>query len=54
MPLELGSTQKVISDNIATEVKAGKKPAVAAAIAYRKAGKYRKSKRPRLAEYVGT
>jgi len=34
-----GSTKKAISKNIATEVKAGKDPKQAAAIAYSKAGK---------------
>lgn len=52
MPLEPGSSKGVISANIGELVKSGRKPAQAAAIAYRKAGKYR-SKRPRLKEYVG-
>lgn len=39
MPLEKGRSQKVISRNIATEIRAGKKPAVAKAIAMRKAGR---------------
>lgn len=42
MPLKSGSSKKIISSNIRTEIKAGKKPAVAAAIAYSKAGKSRK------------
>jgi len=39
MPLEKGSSQKVISENIATEIRAGKDPKRAAAIAYSEAGK---------------
>jgi len=39
MPLAKGKSKKVISKNIATEIKAGKKPSQAAAIAYSKAGK---------------
>lgn len=39
MPLKKGSSKKVIAANIRTEIKAGKRPAVAAAIAYSKAGK---------------
>jgi len=42
MPLAKGSSQKVISRNIATEIKAGKDPKQAAAIAYNVAGKSRK------------
>lgn len=34
MPLDKGSSKKVISKNIGTEIRAGKKPSVAAAIAY--------------------
>lgn len=34
MPLEPGSSQKVISENIATEIRHGKDPKQAAAIAY--------------------
>lgn len=43
MTLKKGSNKKTISQNIATEIKSGKKPDQAAAIAYKKAGKYRKS-----------
>lgn len=39
MPLKSGSSSKIISSNIKTEIKAGKKPSQAAAIAYSKAGK---------------
>lgn len=45
MPLQKGSSRKVIAANIRTEVKAGRKPSQAAAIAYSKAGKSRKGKR---------
>jgi len=41
MPLEKGSSKKVISRNIETEIKAGKDPKQAAAIAYNVAGKSR-------------
>jgi len=43
MPLKKGSSKKVIAENIRREVKAGKPPKQAAAIAYRKAGESRKS-----------
>ena len=41
MPLKSGSSEKVISENIATERKAGKPEDQAVAIAMRKAGKAR-------------
>jgi len=45
MPLKRGSSKKTISDNIAELRRSGKRPDVAAAIAYDKAGKgKRKSK----------
>jgi hypothetical protein len=41
MPLKEGSSQETISENIATEIRAGKPRDQAAAIAYSKAGKAR-------------
>lgn len=41
MPLEKGSSKKVIQRNIRREIKAGRPPKQAAAIAYQKAGKSR-------------
>jgi hypothetical protein len=42
MPLKSGKSKKVISQNIATEIRAGKPSNQAAAIAYSKAGKSKK------------
>ena len=44
MPLRKGKSKKVISDNIATEIKAGRHKNQAIAIAYSEAGKGRKKK----------
>jgi len=42
MPLKKGSSQKVVSSNIKTELKAGKPRKQAIAVALNKAGKSRK------------
>lgn len=45
MPLEKGSSKKVISDNIKTEMRAGKPQKQAIAIAMSEAGKRRQKKK---------
>lgn len=46
MPLQKGSSSETISHNIATEIKAGKDPKQAEAIAYNTAGKSRDEEIP--------
>ena len=42
MPLIVGKSKKIISKNIKTEIKAGKKPKQAVAVALRKADSFKK------------
>jgi hypothetical protein len=44
MPLAKGSSRKVISQNVRTEIKSGRSPRQAVAIAYSVAGKSRKKR----------
>lgn len=44
MPLKSGSSRSTISSNIGELIRSGRDKKQAAAIAYRKAGKYRKPK----------
>jgi hypothetical protein len=53
MPLKEGSSKETISENIATEIKAGKDPKQAAAIAYAKAGKSTKDGSNRVIDTNG-
>lgn len=45
MPLKKGRSKKVIGQNIATEIRAGKPKKQAVAIAFSKAGKSRKKRK---------
>ena len=45
MPLKKGKSKKVISQNISTEIRAGKPRRQAVAIAFNKAGKQRRKRK---------
>jgi hypothetical protein len=45
VPLKKGKSKKTIQSNIRSEIRAGKDPKQAAAIAYSKAGKSRKKRK---------
>jgi hypothetical protein len=45
MPLKKGKSKKVIGENIATEIRSGKKPKQAQAIAFSEAGMSRKKRK---------
>ena len=52
MPLESGSSRETIGHNIATEIRAGKKPAQAIAIAYSNARKTGHGKPKKKSLYI--
>ena len=53
MPLETGRSAAVRSHNIATEIKAGRPPKQAEAIAYHKAGEARDDAEAHLSRHAG-
>ena len=54
MPSEKGKSKKTISKNIAKEIRAGKSPKQAAAIAYSVAGEYKKPKKKKSTAKTST